>query len=104
MTEKLLERMAAEMRAILKGTSARWVHRRLARGLELVLSHTEEHWRLALARADVWPADEEIAICRAAFGLPEPLSENQKVMTQPSGRQLYVIELSWLEYPEVVHE
>ncbi len=103
MSEKTLERMAAEMRAILKGTSARWVHRRLSRGLELLLAHDEERWRLALARAETWPADEEIAICRAAFKLPEPVSERQLLTTQKSGRQLYVIELRWIELPEVVN-
>lgn len=95
MTASKLERMAAEMRAMLTDTSARWVHRRLSRGLELVLQRTDERWRLALARAETWPSNEEIAVCKAAFQVPDPVDEEYKMGSHR--RSLYVVEMFWRE-------
>lgn len=98
MSQKL-ELLAAEMRGLLQDSQARWVHRRLSRGLEIVLQRNEERWRLALARADTWPANEEIEICRRAFAVPELTAEDYR-LTQ-KGR-LFVVETWWREAEKAV--
>ena len=95
MGEKL-EGMAAEMRTLLQGSQAQWVQRRLPRGLEIVLQRKGERWRLALARPDVWPSDDEIANCLRAFKLLDLVEEQHRLPAK--GRQpYYVVEMCWRE-------
>ena len=65
-----LKTVAVEMRRMLTGTDAKWVHRKLPGGLEVVLQRREETWRLAIGRRGVFPSAAEVEICRAAFDVP----------------------------------
>jgi hypothetical protein len=97
-----LDGIATSMREIVDASSARWVHRRLNHGLELVLQHTDHRWRLALGRPDVAPSDNEIEICRAAFGVPVGVEESRttKKRTNPKTNitlEWHVVEMTWME-------
>ena len=103
-----LDAIAARMRSHITTTGAMYSHQRLDRGLELVLQrHTESNgamrWRLALGRSDVEPSDEEVAICRKAFGVPEGTehtavqsksrySEKSKIVSN-----WHIVEMYWFE-------
>lgn len=71
MANSMLERMAQEMRQMLTHTQARWVHRKLSHGLEIVLQRTDDQWRLALARRETWPSENEMLTCARAFQVPD---------------------------------
>lgn len=95
-----LDAIAAEMRTTLQQTDARFVHRKLVRGLEIVLQRTGRQYRLALARSDVAPSDSEIEICARAFQLPADVEPHHTVKHR-SGKTgtftAYVAELFWTE-------
>ena len=103
MAKSMLERMALEMRQLLTHTQARWVHRKLPGGLELVLQRTDDQWRLALARRETWPSDNEVLTCARAFGVPDP--ENVDPTPHRKPRQVsknraeawHVMEIFWRE-------
>lgn len=103
-----LDAIAERMRSHITTSGAMYSHQRLDRGLELVLQrHVESNgavrWRLALGRSDVAPSDEEIAICRKAFGVPD--ATEQQMIPSKSRRNpktntvstLYVTEMYWYE-------
>jgi hypothetical protein len=103
-----LDGIAATMRSHILRAGALYSHRKLERGLELVLQrHTEAdgktRWRLALGRSDVAPSEDEITICRAAFGVPvgtEQTEVKSKSRTNPKtnrARSLFVVEMYWYE-------
>ena len=94
--------MATNMRKMITDSGARYAHRRLERGLELVLQRTDNRWRLALGRTDVQPSDDEIAICRRAFGVPagtdEVRTHKQRVnLKTDTTTNMYVCEMVWME-------
>jgi hypothetical protein len=95
-----LDQIAANMRHTITFTKARYVHQRLARGLELVLERRERGYRLALGRTDTPPSDLEVEICAAAFNVPastEPV-RLPKIRQGKTGPVTYhVVELTWLE-------
>lgn len=103
-----LDAIADRMRSHITTTGAMYSHQRLARGLEIVLQrHVESNgalrWRLALGRPDVAPSEDEIAICRKAFGVPEGTehtavqsksrySEKSKIVSN-----WHIVEMYWYE-------
>ena len=103
-----LDAIAERMRSHITTVGALYSHQRLERGLEIVLQrHVESNgairWRLALGRPDVAPSENEIAICRRAFGVPEGTEHqvvpsksrmNRKTRTTTT---LYVTEMYWYE-------
>ena len=102
-----LKQIAQEMRAILDGPGAAWVHRRLSRGLEIVLQREERQYRLALGRLDTWPSLAEIIVCRQAFAVPHGTEPKRIEKKRPSrvspgfahDLTVYVVELLWQEEP-----
>lgn len=95
-----LDAIAVAMRQTLQQTQARYVHRKLAHGLELVLQRTGRQYRLALGRPGVAPSDTEIEICAAAFRLPAGC-EPHHITKQRQGKTgvltYQVVELYWTE-------
>ena len=103
-----LDAIAERMRSHITTSGAMYSHQRLDRGLELVLQrHVETNgaarWRLALGRVDVAPSEDEIAICRKAFGVPEGTehtavqsksrySEKSKIVSN-----WHIVEMYWYE-------
>ena len=103
-----LELIAATMRSHVVNAGAMYSHQRLPRGLEIVLQrHIESNgkvrWRLALGRNEVAPSEDEIAICRKAFGVPEGTehtavqsksrySEKSKIVSN-----WHIVEMYWYE-------
>lgn len=85
-----------------------YVHKTLAGGLELVLSHIEDQWRLALRRENVYPSANELAIVQPLFNIPvgtEP-SYRQHVATHPTTHRRItwqIVEFSWREIPDAHH-
>jgi len=87
---------------------AMYSHQRLPRGLEIVMQRAIEpsgaiRWRLALGRQDVAPSEDEIAICRRAFGVPEGTEHaavQSKSRTNPKTKVVstwYVVDMYWYE-------
>lgn len=106
--QSVLDSIASRMRSHITTTGAMYSHQRLERGLEIVLQRAIEtngamRWRLALGRSDVAPSDEEITICRKAFGVP--VGTEQQMIPSKSRRNpktntvstLYVTEMYWYE-------
>ena len=95
-----LDTIAAEMRHPLQQTDARFVHRKLTHGLELVLQRTQRQYRLALGRPGVAPSDSEIEICARAFRVPAD-AEPHRTMKERTGKTgvliYHVAELYWTE-------
>ena len=103
-----LDEIAVNMRSHVVDAGAMYSHQRLPRGLEIVLQrHIESNgairWRLALGRNDLAPSDDEIAICRKAFGVPEGTehtavqsksrySEKSKIVSN-----WHIVEMYWYE-------
>lgn len=95
-----LDAIAAEMRTILQQTDARFVHRKLVRGLEIVLQRNGRQYRLALARSDGAPSDSEIEICAQAFRVPADCEPHRTVKERPGKTGVltyHVAELYWTE-------
>jgi len=96
------------MRSHVVNAGAMYSHQRLPRGLEIVLQRSTEpsgalRWRLALGRTDVAPSEDEIAICRKAFGVPEGtdhaevksksrINKKSKIVTN-----WHIVEMYWYE-------
>ena len=92
--------IAADMRQFVEGSGCQWVHRRLSRGLEMVLQNDERQWRLALARPDTAPSPEEIAICQQAFNVPagtEATLITKERKTKTGTMRVHVAEMYWTE-------
>ena len=103
MANSMLERMAQEMRQMLTHTQARWVHRKLKGGLEIVLQRTDDQWRLALARRETWPSENEVLTCARAFQVPDPENVDPKPHRKPHqvsrtrAEAWHVLEIYWTE-------
>lgn len=79
---------------------------RLPQGLELVMQRIPDGcrriWRLALAREQEYPSDDEIEGCCAAFDVPDSAAERRLIRcrTHPkTGRRIHylVVEFTWHE-------
>jgi hypothetical protein len=93
--------LAGDMRTAVEGSHAQ-SQCRLPHGLEIVLQRQDGQWRLTLAREWVWPSEEEMEGCLAAFHVPDGALQRrgQQCLRHPkSGRRTvsYVVELSWTE-------
>lgn len=103
MANSMLERMAQEMRQLLAHTQARWVHRKLKGGLEIVLQRTDDQWRLALARRETWPSENEVLVCARAFQVPDPENvdptphRRPRKVSRTRAEAWYVVEIFWRE-------
>jgi hypothetical protein len=78
MTSKL-DALAARLRTAVAAKPFGWVNHTLQGGLDIVLSHNGEKWRLALRREKVFPSDVEADILTRAFAVAEG--------TEPQRRQ-----------------
>lgn len=98
--------MAEEMRStVLAHQPPMAVWRPLQRGLILVLERTaDQEWRLALGRKDVYPSEQEIAICQGAFTVPVGTQvakrTRQRLNSQRELVTFYVVEMFWREVDE----
>lgn len=95
-----LDGIAAAMRQTLTQTEARFVHHKLAQGLELVLQRTGRQYRLALGRPGVAPSDTEIELCARAFDVPagaEPHRITKERQGKTGALTYQVAELYWTE-------
>ena len=95
-----LTQLATQMRQIVDNTGAAYCHRKLSRGLELVLQRTDRGYRLALGRIDTAPSDTEIELCIAAFNVPAGAEPHHivKIRQGTTGQLTYhVAELTWTE-------
>lgn len=102
-----LQSLAARMRTFVVG-GAWYTHQAIGNGLEAVLQRRieqsgAERWRLALGRPDVAPSEEEIAICRKAFGVPEGTEhaavQSKSRVSKKTGivSTWYIVEMYWYE-------
>jgi hypothetical protein len=88
---------AQAMRKMVEEAGARFAHRRMGT-LEVVLERRQdERWRLAAARGDVAPPDEELAALAAAFMAPAGCEWGAAVRRENGGRVLFVREVFWRE-------
>ena len=102
-----LDTIAGNMRQHIQTAGAAWSHQRLAHGLELVLQRRIEQtgvirWRLALGRESVPPSDDEVAICRRSFGVPEATDPSRKQVMRTNSKTnksivWHIAELEWIE-------
>ena len=99
-----LATIAANMRReIVDG--ARYSHRWLTHGLEIVLTrHEDDAWRLAMTHDDgVAPSTDEIFLCMRAFGVPEdtdcPIVEKERQLKKGPVKvqRIRVAEMRWRE-------
>lgn len=105
-TKTKLQTIAQSMRNMIEATDAKWLHRRLDNGLEVVLQRTIEDtgavlWRLALGRTTA-PSDNEIDECRDAFAVPvaAEVTRSSKCRTNPKTQHTatwHIAEMSWYE-------
>ena len=79
MSESKLQVIANRMRASVAGRAFGWTQQTLPGGLDVVLSHNGEKWRLALRREKVFPSQVEMGILCDVFGVAEG--------TEPQRRQ-----------------
>lgn len=99
-----LIQIAGDMRQMIERTDARFVHRKLSGGLEVVLERRDERWRLALGRLDRFPSETEVALCLAAFNAPAEVTPRQVVRERAGktdGLRYHVVETSWIEIKEI---
>jgi hypothetical protein len=95
-----LSSIAASMRSTIADKPAAWVSQPLPGGLEIVLSHREESWRLALRRLDVYPSDTEVEVCSRVFGVPEgtePARHRSNDRSNDRIAHYHIVELNWRE-------
>lgn len=103
-----LEAIANRMRSHVVNSGAMYSHQRMQGGLEIVLQRSTEpsgalRWRLALGRSDVAPSEDEIAICRKAFGVPvgtehtEVKSKSRYSEKSGIASNWYIVEMYWFE-------
>ena len=78
------------------------IYKPLARGLKVVMQRTQGNWRLALGREGVYPSEQEIEICRAAFHVPAGCAESMRVAFSVHTKtrrtiQYHVVDMTWRE-------
>lgn len=100
MTRSKLQTIAANMRAAVAQHDTGWTAATLPGGLELVLSHQAEAWRLALRRERIYPSATEEAILAEVFAVPEGTEPARRSKTEAAqARQVRwcVSEFCWRE-------
>jgi hypothetical protein len=95
----LLTYVAQDMRREIAKGKKPWAERKLQRGLWITLQNVNDHWRLALARTEYQPPSlDEIAICRRAFSVPEPVEFETVTKPHPTTkRDMPVVQMTWRE-------
>lgn len=101
MTTKLAA-LAARMRTAVAAKPFGWSRETLSGGLDIVLSHNGEKWRLALRREKVYPSETEAAILTKAFAVAEGTepSRFQTCDVHPTTQRRIkwrIIEYNWRE-------
>ena len=103
MTKTTLRDMADQAKHMLTANpDLRFVHRRLAHGMEWVIERNGQQWRLAAAREDTYPSGMEITILRNAFDVPISIDETRALKTRihpKTGREItyHTVELAWID-------
>lgn len=96
-----LNDIAASMRKGLLLQAHGYASYPLSGGLVLILVRNEPRWRLTLRRREIFPSDNEIKVCRRAFGVPEGTDEQRRVQSERiNARQSVVwwcVDLAWRE-------
>lgn len=102
-----LRQVAAGLRQTLDwsqqaGRARGWIQRPLKNGLQIVYSYCGDEWRLALRREGVPPSENEVAVIRRDFDVPEGALrfDNQQTETHPKTRRkirYHRVELLWRE-------
>ena len=101
MTTKLTT-IADEMKTLV-GQQPTWAQRSLPAGLRIIYQRTEDgRVRLALAREDTWPSDEDIDRARVAFHVPGAAEEERgehRWLNPKTNRpvKFFRVELKWME-------
>lgn len=83
------------------GKPTAWNMRSLTGGLQMLLSYQDEEWRLALRREGVPPSEDEIALCMAAFDVPDECARTRRTRKETKYHQAvtyHIVELTWREY------
>lgn len=104
MTSKL-QILADRLRAAVAAKPVGWVNHTLPGGLDLVLAHDGEKWRLALRREKVYPSESEADILTRVFGVAEGTEPNRRKYCEvhPDTQrriQWQIIEYNWIEADE----
>lgn len=97
-----LTAIAHAMRTRIQNGPRPWTTTTLSAGLHIVLENRDDHWRLALARTTAYPSPTEIAICKAAFGVPPAAEPDHRTLTKPgpkTGQPVthHIVDLHWIE-------
>ena len=97
-----LATLASGMRTAVAAKPAGWVNHTLSGGLDLVLAHNGEKWRLALRREKVYPSETEADILTRAFGVAEGTEPKRRQYCEvhPDTQrriQWQIIEYNWIE-------
>lgn len=102
MTAPKLATIADDLRTLV-GVKPGWAQRSLPAGLRIVYQRLEDGTtRLALAREDTYPSDEDIERARAAFHVPaaaEAHYSDHRWVNPKTNRPVtfYRVELRWME-------
>lgn len=104
MTSKL-QMIAERLHTVVATKPFGWVNHTLPGGLDLVLAHNGEKWRLALRREKVFPSEIEADILMRAFGVAEgtePLRRKYCEVHPDTQRRIQwqIIEYNWIEADE----
>jgi hypothetical protein len=97
-----LQEIAERMRTAIVAQSFGWTRKTLPGGLDLVLSHRGENWRLALRREKIYPSDMEAEILFKAFAVAEGTEPEKRQHTeeQPTTKRKIdwrIVEFNWIE-------
>ncbi len=102
MTAPKLATIADDLRTLV-GPKPGWAQRSLPAGLRIVYQRLEDGTtRLALAREDAYPSEEDIERARAAFHVPagvEALYSDHEWLSPKTNRPVtfHRVELRWME-------
>jgi hypothetical protein len=97
-----LAQLASAMRTAVAAKSTGWTNHTLPGGLDLVLAHKDDAWRLALRREKVYPSVTEADILTRAFGVAEGTEPKRRQYCEvhPDTQrriQWQIIEYNWIE-------
>lgn len=97
-----LSTIAANMRRAVASKPFGYTTVTLPGGLDIVLSHIDDRWRLALRRQGVFPSHAEAEILRSVFAVAEgtePTPREKTVEHPETHRKIAwkIIEYNWIE-------
>lgn len=102
MTRSKLQLIADRMIAAIAAKPFGWTSQTLPGGLDIVLSHNGEKWRLAIRREKIFPSDTEAEILFNAFSVAdgsEPIRRQYCEVHPTTQRRIewHIIEWNWIE-------